>query len=49
MVMTAYVMMVIRKDRPAKDGESVLMRGDSSAVPWVINCGGARESTNREG
>ena len=32
----AYVIM-IRKDRPAKEGESVLIRGDSSwAVQWVI-------------
>ena len=38
-VMTAYVIIVNSKDRPAKEGESVLMRGDSSsAVQWVINC-----------
>ena len=37
MVMTAYAMIVIRKDRPTKEGESVLLRGDSSsAVQWVI-------------
>ena len=47
MVMTAYVMIVIRRDRPAKEGESVLMRGgSSSAVQWVINCG---ERRDREG
>ena len=47
MVMTAYVMIVIRRDRPAKEGESVVMRGDSSsAVQWVINCG---ERRDREG
>ena len=40
MVMTAYAMIVIKKDRPVKEGNSVLMRGDSSsAVQWVISCG----------
>ena len=35
MVMTAFVMIVIRKDRPGRAGEPVLMRGDSSsAVQW---------------
>ena len=42
-VMTTYVMVVIRTDRPTKEGESVLRRGDSlSAVKWVINCGGGK-------
>ena len=50
MVMTAYVMTVIKKDRPAKEGESVRMRGDSSsAVQWVINCGGGKVKRDREG
>ena len=41
MVMTAYVMIVIRRDIPTKGGESVLKRGhNSSAVQWAINCGG---------
>ena len=42
MVMAAYVMLVIRRDRPSREGETVLMRGGSSyyAVQWVINCGG---------
>ena len=45
MVVTAYVMFVMRGDRPEKKGATVLMRGDnSSAVQWVINCeGGGRE------
>ena len=30
MVMTAYVVIVIKRDRPAKEGESVLTIGDSS-------------------
>ena len=29
-VMTAYVVIVIKRDRPAKEGESVLTIGDSS-------------------
>ena len=32
MVMTAFVMIVIRKDRPGRAGEPVLMRGDSSSA-----------------
>ena len=45
MVMTAYVMMVMRRDRPDREGATVLMGGDSSsAVKWVINCkGGGRK------
>ena len=40
MVMTACVLIVIRKDGPAKEGESVLVRVDSSStVQWVMNCG----------
>ena len=36
-------MIVDGKDRPAKEGESRLMRGDgSSEVQWVINCGGGK-------
>ena len=43
MVMTAFVMIVIRKDRPGRVGEPVLMRGDSSsAVQWVKNCKGGK-------
>ena len=35
MVMTAIVIIVIRKDRPGRGGAPVLMRGDSSsAVKW---------------
>ena len=49
MVMAAYAMIVIRKGRTAKERESVLRRGDSSsAVQWVINCGG-REREERSG
>ena len=32
MVMTADVRIVIRNNRPAKEGESVLMRGGSSSA-----------------
>ena len=31
MVMTAFVMIVIRRDRPGRMGEAVLIRGDSSS------------------
>ena len=45
----AYVIM-IRKDRPAKEGESVLMIGDSSsAVQWVINCVGGKGDEGSRG
>ena len=41
MVMPAYVMIVIKKDRQGKEREPVLMRGDSSsAVQRVIKCRG---------
>ena len=50
MVMTAYVMIVIRGDRPTKEGESMLMRGDgSSAVQRVINCGGGQRKERSGG
>ena len=43
MVMTAFVMIVIKKDKPGRVGEPVLMRGDSSsAVQWVKNCKGGK-------
>ena len=39
MAMVAFVMIVIRKDRPGRVGEPALMRGDRSpAVQWVKNC-----------
>ena len=39
MVVTAYVMVVVKEDRPSVAGEPVLMRGDSSsAVTWVNRC-----------
>ena len=41
MVVAAYVMIVIRKDRPMEEEESVRMRRDSSSgVQWVITAGG---------
>ena len=50
MVMKAYVMIVMRKDRPTKERESVLMRGSgSSAVHWVINCGGGKGEERSRG
>ena len=43
MVMTAFVMIVIRKDRPGRVGEPVLMRGNTwSAVQRVKNCKGGK-------
>ena len=43
MMWTAYMMIVIRRDLPSRDGEAVLMRGDnSSSVQWVLNCKGSR-------
>jgi len=36
MVMTAYVMVISRGDRPEREGEAVMMRADNeSAVSWV--------------
>ena len=50
MVMAAYVMVVMKGDRPEKEGATVLMRGDdSSAVQWVINCKGGRRDEMRTG
>ena len=44
MVVTAYVMVVVKEDRPSVAGEPVLIRGDSSsAVSWVNRCGGTRD------
>lgn len=44
MVVTAYVMVVVKGDLPTVNGEPVLMRGDSSsAVTWVNRCGGTRD------
>ena len=44
MVWTTYVMIVIKKDQPGRDGEAVLMRGDnSSAVQWVLNYKGGKD------
>ena len=44
MVVTAYVMVVVKEDRPSVAGEPVLMRRDSSsAVTWVNRCGGTRD------
>ena len=50
MVWTAYVMIVIRKDRPGRAGEAVLMRRDnSSAVKWVTNCKGQKDDVRAGG
>ena len=51
MVTLAYMMIVIRgKDRPAKEAESVLTRGDSSSAgQWVINCGGSKRQERSRG
>ena len=43
MVMTAFVMILLRKDGLARVGEPVLIRGNiSSAVQWVKNCQGGK-------
>ena len=50
MVWTAYVMIVIKKDRPGRAGEAVLLRGDnSSAVQWVRNCRGGKDDVRAGG
>ena len=50
MVMTAFVMIVIRKDRLGRAGEPVLVRGDSSsAVQWGRSAGGGKGKGDREG
>ena len=50
MVVTAYVMVVMRGDRPDREGATVMMRGDnSSAVQWVINCKGGGKEKVRTG
>ena len=48
LVMTAYVMIVMRGGSPDRDGVTVLMRGDnSSTVQWVINCEGEEKEEVR--
>ena len=51
MVMTAlYVIMVMRGDKPDREGATVLMRGDnSSAVQRVINRKGGGKEEVRAG
>ena len=50
MVVTAYVMVVMRGDCPEKKGARVLMRGDnSSSVQRVINCNGEGREEGRTG
>ena len=37
MVMTAYVMVGVRKEKPVQKGEAVLVRADNEvAVAWVM-------------
>ena len=44
MVVTAWVMLELVGDRPAFEGDPVLMRSDNvAAVSWVSRCGGARD------
>ena len=50
MVMTAYVMIDIRGERPARRGEAVLMRADNeAAVAWVKRCQGRGKKQVRVG
>ena len=44
MVVTAWALTVHASARPEYPGQSILMRGDMSAVHWVNKCRGARES-----
>ena len=49
MVLTAYVMIVIRGEVADREGEAVLMRGDNaSAVQWVLNCKGGKDDVMEE-
>ncbi|CAB1108020.1 unnamed protein product [Ectocarpus sp. CCAP 1310/34] len=48
MVMTAYVMVISRGDRPEREGEAVMMRADNeSAVSWVKKWGEGEEGEDR--
>ncbi|CAB1100196.1 unnamed protein product [Ectocarpus sp. CCAP 1310/34] len=50
MVMTTYVMVISRGDRPEREGEAVIMRADNqNAVSWVKKCGGAGKKKARIG
>ena len=50
LVTTAYLMVVMKGDRPEKEGAMLLMRGDiSSAVQWEIKCKGRRREEVRMG
>ena len=47
MVMTAYVMIDLKEERPRRRGEAVLMRADNeAAVTWVRRCrrGGKKQA-----
>ena len=49
-VITAYVMIVMRGDKPERKGATVLMREDnSSAVQWMIYCKGRGKEEVRAG
>ena len=44
MVLTAWVMHELVRDRPESKRDPILMRGDTfTAVTWVNRCGGARD------
>ena len=51
MVMTAYVMIMMKRDTSDTEGATVLIQGDnSSAVQWVITCkGGGKEEVRAGG
>lgn len=45
MVMSAYVLVVVCRERPAGDSDCILLRGDNEAAArWVRRCGGSKES-----
>ena len=50
MVMTAYVMIDMKGERPRRRGEAVLMRADNeAAVTWVRRCRGGGKKQARLG
>ena len=50
MVMTAFVMVDMRGERPGRKGEAVLMRADNeAAVTWVKRCRGGGKKQARVG
>lgn len=50
MASTAYVVIVIRKDLPSREQQTVLMREDnSSAIQGMLNCKGCKDDERAGG